>query len=44
MDWFGRRRHLDVALLLRRRLGVLDVDTLVSLEEWQCLIFLRCRY
>ncbi|RLM65470.1 basic blue protein-like [Panicum miliaceum] len=27
--WFGRRQHLDVALLFRRRFGVLDGNTLV---------------
>ena len=43
MHWFGRRQHLDVALLLRRRLEVLDGDTLVRLEQWQCLVCFRSR-
>jgi hypothetical protein len=28
IKWFGRRQHLNVALLLRRRLGVFDGDTI----------------
>ena len=32
--WFGRRQHRNIALLLRRRLGVLVCDTMVDFEQW----------
>jgi len=41
--WFGRRQHRNVALLLRRRLGVLVCNTMVNFEQWQCLIYGRGR-
>ena len=41
--WLVRRQHFNVDLLSRRGLGVLDGDTLVSLEQWRCLTCLHCR-